>query len=69
MGLSQLITLLRGTCLLLIDVAYIMMRKIIDHLLLHCKFGPALWGKVFLMFGVQWVMLNTVVSLLFAQRN
>ena len=40
-----------------------------DHLLLYCKFAYALWSEVFLMFGVQWVMLNTIVSLLFAWRN
>ena len=37
-----------------------------DHLLLHCKFACALWCEVFLMFRVQWVMLNTFVSRLFA---
>ena len=41
----------------------------VDHLLLHCKFAHALWSEVFLMFGAQWVMPNTVVSLLFAWRN
>ena len=40
-----------------------------DHLLLHCKFAHALWSEVFLMFGVQWVMPSTIVSLLFAWRN
>ena len=40
-----------------------------DHFLLHCKFVHAVWSEVFLMFGVQWVMLYTVVSLLFAWRN
>ena len=39
------------------------------HLLLRCKFARALWSEVFLMFGVQWVMLNTNASLLFAWRN
>ena len=41
----------------------------VDHLLLRCKFAHALWSEVFLMFGVQCVMLNLVVSLLFAWRN
>ena len=40
-----------------------------NHLLLHCKFAHALWSEVFLAFGVQWAMLNTVVSLLFEWRN
>ena len=40
-----------------------------DHLLLHCKFAHALWSEVFLMFGVQWVMPSTIVSLLFTWRN
>lgn len=29
-----------------------------DHLLLHCKFTHVLWSKVFLVFGIQWVMGN-----------
>ena len=41
----------------------------VDHLLLHCKFAHALWSEVFLMFGVQWVMPSTIVSLLFTWRN
>ena len=36
-----------------------------DHLLLHCKYAHALWSEFFLMFGVKWVMPNTIVSLLF----
>ena len=28
----------------------------VDHVLLYCKFTYALWGEVFIMFGVQWVM-------------
>ena len=40
-----------------------------DHLLLHCKFSYALWSEVLIMFGVQWVMPDTIVSLLFAWRN
>ena len=41
----------------------------VDHLLLYCKFAHALWSEVFLMFGFQWVMANTIVSLLFAWRG
>ena len=41
----------------------------VDPLLLHCKFASALWSEVLIMFGIQWVMPNTIVSLLFAWRN
>ena len=41
----------------------------VDHLLIHCKFAYALWSEVLIMFGVQWVMPDTIVSLLFAWRN
>ena len=41
----------------------------VDHLFLPCKFAYALWNEVLIMFGVQWVMPNTIVSLLFAWRN
>ena len=40
-----------------------------DYLLIHCRFAFALWSEVLIMFGVQWVMPNTIVSLLFAWRN
>ena len=36
----------------------------VDHLLLRCKFAHALWSEVFLMFGVQCVMLNVVPACL-----
>ena len=36
----------------------------VDHLLLHCKFAYALWIEVLIMFGVQWMMPDTIVSLL-----
>ena len=41
----------------------------VDHLLPHCKFINALWSEVFLMFGIQWVMPRTIVSLLCAWEN
>ena len=41
----------------------------VDHLLIHCRFASALWSEVLIMFGVQWVLLETIVSLLFAWRN
>ena len=40
-----------------------------DHLLLHCKFSHALWGAIFKVFGIYWVMPKTVSSLLFVWRN
>ena len=40
-----------------------------DHLLPHCKFINALWSEVFFMFGIQWVMPRTIVSLLCAWEN
>ena len=44
-------------------------RETVDHLLLYCKFAHALWSEVFFMFGIQWVMPRTVVSLLCAWEN
>ena len=43
----------------------------VDHLLPHCKFAHALWseGFFFFMFGIQWMMPRTVVSLLCAWKN
>ena len=38
--------------------------EIVDHLLLHYKFVHTLCSEVFYLFGVQWVMPKTVVSLL-----
>ena len=43
--------------------------EIVDHLLLHCKYADALWSEFFLMFGVEWVIPNTIFSLLFSWRN
>ena len=40
-----------------------------DHLLLHCNGVQTLWGDVFQIFGIHWVMLGTVAALLFCQRN
>ena len=40
-----------------------------DHLLIHCRFASAMWTEVLNLFGVQWVMPDTIVSLLFAWRN
>ena len=41
----------------------------VDHLLLHCKFAYVLWSEVFLIFGIQWVMLKAIASLLFGWWN
>ena len=40
-----------------------------DHLLIHCKYAHTLWSEVLCLFGVQWVMLKNVVSLLSAWWN
>ena len=29
----------------------------VDYLMLHCPLGRELWGLVFKLFGVEWVML------------
>jgi hypothetical protein len=34
-----------------------------DHILLHCKIARELWNMVFVLFGVQWVMPETVLDL------
>jgi hypothetical protein len=36
----------------------------IDHLLLHCEVARDLWSYVLILFGVEWVMLRTVLELL-----
>ena len=41
----------------------------VDHLLLHCKFSHALWSAIFEVFGIHWLMLMTVSSLLVPWRN
>ena len=33
-----------------------------DHLLLHCSVAAELWGIVFKMFGVDWVMSKCVLD-------
>ena len=37
----------------------------VAHLLLHCPIASDLWGLVFSMFGVDWVMPRDVMELLF----
>ena len=39
------------------------------HLSLHYELAHALWGEVFLIFGIQWVMPEKVASLLFGWRH
>ena len=39
------------------------------HLLNRCDIAYALWGDVFQMFGIHWVMPRNVASLLFRRRN
>jgi len=38
--------------------------KSIDHLLLHCDAARELWSFMFSLFGVEWVMPQTVLDLL-----
>ena len=40
-----------------------------DHLLLHCEFVAALWGFVFSMFGIQWVLPAKVLDMLSGWHN
>ena len=40
-----------------------------DHLLLHCEIATALWGFVFHMFGIHWVLPDKVLELLFGWYN
>jgi hypothetical protein len=40
-----------------------------DHLLLHCEVATTLWGFVFQMFGIQWVLPAKVIELLFRWFN
>jgi len=39
-------------------------RESVDHMLLHCPTATELGTIVFALFGVHWVMPNTVVDLL-----
>ena len=36
-----------------------------DHLLLHCPVAHSLWVHMLQFFGIQWVMLGSVESLVF----
>lgn len=39
-------------------------RESIDHLLLNCPIATELWTMVFVLFGIQGVMLKALVDLL-----
>jgi hypothetical protein len=41
----------------------------VDHLLLHCSAAFDLWCFLFQSFGIQWVVLRTVIDLLFGWWN
>ena len=41
--------------------------EIVDHLLLHCEFAHML-SEVFLIFRIQWVMLENVTSLVWVEE-
>jgi hypothetical protein len=36
----------------------------IDHLLLHCEVARDFWSYILILFGVEWVMPQTVLELL-----
>ena len=40
-----------------------------DHLLIHCDITFALWGVLFQMLGIWWVLPGNVISFLFSWRN
>jgi hypothetical protein len=44
-------------------------KNTVDHLLLHCSVAAELWGFVFKMFGVDWVMFRCVLDRLAGWRN
>ena len=37
----------------------------VDHMLLFCPIAHSLWIYMFRLFGIEWVMLGSVVDLLF----
>ena len=39
--------------------------EFVDHLLLHCPVAHSLWVHMLQFFGIQWVMLGSVESLVF----
>ena len=41
----------------------------VDHLFLHCPFALDLWSMVLGLFGVSWVMLRTVLGLLWCWQG
>ena len=41
----------------------------VDHLLIHCPVAYSLWVHMLQAFGIQWVMLGTVESLVSCWRN
>ena len=41
----------------------------VDHLLLHCPVAHSLWVQMLQVFGIQWVMLGSVESLVFCWSN
>lgn len=40
----------------------------IDHILLHCEVARELWGSIFRLLGVDWVMPRRVMELLATWR-
>ena len=41
----------------------------LDHLLLFCPIAHSLWTYILRLFGIDWVMLGSVVDLLFCRNH
>jgi hypothetical protein len=41
----------------------------VDHLLIHCSVASALWSWILGVFGISWVLPQTVAELLFSWWN
>lgn len=65
--LGKILTIdsLRKRGLIIVDWCYMCTQsgESVDHLLLHCRLAGELWSMVFALFGVQLVMLRSVLEL------
>ena len=41
----------------------------VNHLMIHCEYAQELWSMIFCMFGISWVMPQTVYALLHCWRR
>ena len=66
-SLGKILTInnLRNRRVIVRDWCYMCKRngESVDYLLLHCCIAWELWSSVFCLFGIQWVMLYTVLEL------